>query len=147
MFRKMHSNRDPRDTLFKEIKKEFAPHFEKSGKWLRSFSSLHPKFIFTAMVIAMLSSLIIALMLPRLRREDRPSVALQRQKMTPMKITQPLNSGLDQILDLAAEIKERMMLEKIADSLILKKSLTKQDSITLETALDRIQEIKKKRIP
>ena len=32
MCKRLHSNRDPRDTVYSELKKEFSPYFGKADK-------------------------------------------------------------------------------------------------------------------
>ena len=58
-------------------------------------------------------------------------------------VSRILNGGMihrQGTLHVGDEIKETIALKKIVDSLTTKKSLRRQDSITLEKALDRLQQ-------
>ena len=143
MFRKLHSNRDPRDTLLSEIKKEFGSHFEKAGDQLRGFTSRYPKILFGAMVTLMLLSVDLSLTVFRYRPPAVKHIATGTGiKKPPKSSLSPVTDGFGQILRIGDEIKETIALKKIVDSLTTKKSLSRQDSITLERALDRLQQIK-----
>ena len=60
MFRKLHSNRDPRDTLLSEINKEFRPYIRKAGTGLKSIINSHPRFLFTMMVAGIVLSAVLS---------------------------------------------------------------------------------------
>jgi hypothetical protein len=148
MFRKLHSNRDPRDTLFSEVKKEFGTHFQKAGEGFRAFTGRYPKILFGAMVTLMLVSVGLSLTVFRYRPPAVKHVAVGTGiKKPPKSSLSPVTDGFGQILRIGDEIKETIALKKIVDSLTTKKSLTQQDSITLEKALDRLQIIKQQLKP
>ncbi|HVY75280.1 MAG TPA: hypothetical protein VG890_10645, partial [Puia sp.] len=63
MFRKIHSNRDPRDTLLSELKKEFSTYFIAGSNCFRSILQRNPRFTFGSMVFLMAASIVITLTL------------------------------------------------------------------------------------
>ena len=56
MFRKIHSNRDPGDTILTELRKEFSHYFEKASKNITQKLEYKPKVSFAAMVCLILVS-------------------------------------------------------------------------------------------
>ena len=143
MFKKLHSNRDPRDTLFGEIKKEFGKYFIKAVVSIRRFTIRYPKMLFGAMIALILLSSILSLTVFRYRKPIiKPTNKGALLVQPPGSAISPVRDGFDQILAIGDEIKETVTLKKIADSLLAKKSLTKQDSLTLDKTLDHLQQIK-----
>ena len=136
MFRKIRSNRDPGDTVYSELKREFAPHFGKAGAQLKSAAGNHPKFIFWMMVINIALSAILSFTV--FRHPDHAP-----QKKQPVKILAPVNDGLGQVMTVGRALSEMLRLKKAIDSLSAKKQLTAPDSLTLEKALDRFQQLNK----
>jgi hypothetical protein len=134
MFRKLHSNRDPRDTLFSELNKEFRPYFRKAGSGLKGMADSHPKFLFVMMVINIILSAIL-------------SFTVFRHKPAPVKVTpqtvNPVSSGFEQIMRTGERLKRTIALKHIIDSLTAKKQLSPNDSLTLEKALDQFQTLSK----
>jgi hypothetical protein len=133
MWKKIRSNRNPEDTVYSEIRKEFNPYFERVGAGLNIFLQKFPKGVFGLMVVLMTASLVMTFTVFR-----HPE-----QKTMPVpKITiQPLHDGFDQILRAGAQLKETIRLKKIVDSISAKKRLTASDSIALVRALDSLQKI------
>jgi hypothetical protein len=140
MFKRLHSNRDPRDTLFSEVKKEFGGYFEKAGNRFTGLTDRYPKFLFGAMVTAMLLSIGLSLTVFRIRPPAAKPVTGAVVKKPPKTSLSPVTDGFSQIFRIGDAIKETIALKKVADSLIAKKNLTQQDSITLEKTLDRLQQ-------
>ena len=130
MFRKLHSNRDPRDTLLSEINKEFRPYIRKAGTGLKSIINSHPRFLFTMMVINIVLSAVL-------------SFTVLRQHASPAKVVKPqanpVSTGFDQIVRTGEKLKRSIALKRQIDSLTAKKILTSADSLALEKALDTIQ--------
>lgn len=130
MFRKLHSNRDPRDTLLSEINKEFRPYIRKAGRGLKSIINSHPRFLFTMMVINIVLSAVL-------------SFTVFRQHAPPAKVVKPqanpVSTGFDQIMRTGEKLKRSIALKRQIDSLTAKKILTSADSLALEKALDTIQ--------
>ena len=132
MFKKIHSNRDPGDTLYSEIKKEFGGYFRKAGSGTRSFTERYPKLIFGLMVLCITVSISVVF-------------ALRKRPAPPPKITvSPVSDGFSQILNLSAALKETISLKKQVDSLSKKRTLDKADSAALLNDLNRLQQINSK---
>jgi hypothetical protein len=96
MFRKLHSNRDPRDTLFSELNKEFRPYIHKAGKGLKGLADDHPKFLFVMMVINIVLSVILSFTV--FRRHDQPPKVVKS-------IVNPVTGGFDQIMRTGEKLK------------------------------------------
>ena len=132
MFKKIHSNRDPGDTLYSEIKKEFGEYFHKAGSGTKSFTERYPKLLFGLMVICIAVSISVVF-------------ALRKHPAPPPKITvSPVSDGFSQILNLSAALKETIALKKQVDSLSKKRTLDKADSAALLNDLNRLQQINSK---
>jgi hypothetical protein len=134
MFRKLHSNRDPRDTLFSELNKEFRPYIRKAGKGLKGLADDHPKFLFVMMVINIVLSVILSFTV--FRRHDQPPKVVKS-------IVNPVTGGFDQIMRTGEKLKQTIALKRQIDSLTSKKQLSAADSLALEQALDTIQKLNK----
>ncbi len=133
MWKKIRSNRNPEDTVYSEIRKEFSPYFEKARAGLNLFLQKFPKGVFGLMVVLMIASLIMTFTVFR-----HPE---QKTRPVPKMTIQPLHDGFDQILRAGAQLKETIRLKKIVDSISNKKQLSGHDSITLVQALDSLQHI------
>ena len=134
MFRKIHSNRDPRDTVYTELKKEFNPYVSKAGEGLKAATSRYPKFLFWMMVVNIVLSA--ALSFTVFRHKD-----VARQLKKPPNAISPVSNGFDRIMQTASTIREMTLLKKQIDSLSGKEQLNSKDSLVLEKALDRFQQI------
>ena len=134
MWKRIHSNRDPRDTLYSEIKKEFRPYFEKAGEGGRNVLARHPRFFFGGMVLALLVSMILAFTLSRHPEPVRRPVTKQQ--------VSPVQDGFSQILQTANRIRETLRLKRLVDSITAKKQLSAADSTVLDSALNQLQRIK-----
>ena len=135
MWRKIHSNRDPRDTLYSELKKEFGTYFENAGNLSNSVLGRYPKFFFWGMLLLMLISAVLSFTLFRHPAPVQHKTA--QQKMS------PVQDGFSQILEAAGKIRETLKLKHLVDSISAKKQLTGTDSTLLDSALDRLQQVNK----
>ena len=135
MFKKLHSNRDPQDTVFAELKKEFAVYFGKAGDGIRKVTALYPKFCFGLMVFLMLISVGLSF---TVFRQHEP---VAKVKTVPQNTVSPVSNGFDKIMETGAALKETIALKNQADSLLSKKNLSNADSTTLEKDLDRLQQL------
>jgi hypothetical protein len=131
MFKKIHSDRDPQDTVYSELKKEFAVYFIKANSAGKRITGRYPNFFFGAMVLLMLASLVLSFTVFRV------SEAPVAEKAAPSLI----NSGFDQILQTGTALKETIQLKRQVDSLAAKKALSLPDSAALEKDLDRLKQI------
>jgi len=134
MFRKIHSNRDPRDTVYTELKKEFKPYVSKAGEGLKAATSRYPKFIFWMMVINIVLSAVLSF---TVFRHKEPGKQLKK----PPDAVSPVSTGFGQIMQATAALREMTLLKKQIDSLSGKKQLNTKDSLVLENALDKFQQI------
>jgi hypothetical protein len=130
MFRKLHSNRDPRDTLLSEINKEFRPYIRKAGGGLKRLVDSHPKFLFVMMVINIVLSAVLSFTV--MRRHALPPKVIKPQ-------ANPVSAGFGQIMRTGEKLRRTIALKRQIDSLTTKKQLSAADSLALENALDTIQ--------
>ena len=135
MWRKIHSNRDPRDTLYSEIRKEFSPYFGKAGNLGKGILGRNPKFFFGLMVSAMVVSMALAL---TLFRHPEPARLDPNKKV----LIGPVDEGFTKIIRTSGKIRETLRLKSLVDSISQKKQLSEADSILLDSALDELQRIK-----
>ncbi len=134
MFRKIHSNRDPQVTVFKEIRKEFAPYFDKAQVGLRRMAQNYPRFLFVMMVINITLSAILVLTVCK-RKGDPP-------KQTAIQVVSPVTSGFDRIREAGTALRGTIRLKRRIDSLTRLKSLSRADSIALVNDLDSLRHIR-----
>lgn len=135
MWKRIHSNRDPRDTLYSEIKKEFGTYFQLAGEGSKRILDRYPKIAFAIMIVLLLTSAALSFTLFRHRETPRPVAAKA--------VINPVSDGFSRIMDAANGIKETLTLKKLVDSLTSKKQLSGHDSLTLDSALDRLKVITK----
>jgi hypothetical protein len=135
MFKKIHSNRDPRDTLYSEIRREFGTYFSAAGAWLRRVAELNPRLIFSGMISLMVLSIIISIIFFQFKPVHNTTAAKIKAS--------PVQDGFDQIIDATAKLKRTLEWKHLIDSLSSKKVLNAQDSIALDSALNGLQSIRK----
>lgn len=132
MFRKIRSNRDPRDTLYSELRKEFKVYADKGSRLARHVVRTYPRFMFGAMIVLLAVSSVLAVVLhrpaPKVRRQAKPSAAVS-------------DPGFDHILAAGAALQQTIRLRRQVDSITAKKMLTRADSMTLIRCLDSLQHI------
>lgn len=134
MFRRIRSNRDPRDTVYSELKRELAPYFGRAKTQWHLTAGDHPRLIFGFMVVNIVLSVILSFTV--FRRHGEPP-----QKKYAVKILAPVSDGIGQVMQAGRALSEMLRLEKAIDSLSAKKPLTAKDSVTLEKTLDRFQQL------
>ena len=130
MFRKIRSNRNPRDTLYSELKKELSPYLTALRLSLKKITQRYPKFLFAMMVINITLSAILVI---SIHRPPPPKTVNLR----------PINTGFDRIRQASEALRQTILLKQQVDSILSKKPLTAKDSLALENALDQLQKIKK----
>ena len=133
MFKKIHSDRDPRDTVISEIRKEFRPYFDKAGQGLKGAARRYPKFLFWMMVINISLSAILCFTVFRHREAPKANA--------PVKIASPVSGGFDRIMQAGAALRQTIRLKKRVDSITRKKTLSPADSAALFKDLDSLQHI------
>lgn len=134
MFRKIHSNRDPKDTLYSELKKEFSVYADKGSRFGKNVAAKYPRLLFGLMSSLLVASVVLA-------------VALHHEMVPPEPVktkpkTEVLNNGFDHILAAGAALRQTIRLRREVDSITTKKVLTKADSLTLVRELDSLQHIR-----
>jgi hypothetical protein len=130
MWKRIHSNRDPRDTLFTELKNEFRPWLGKANESLVSATRSHPRFFFAAMIVLLLISFGLSFTIFRHPEKPVPALAGHRD---------PVGDGFGQIMKATGQLRETLKLKQTVDSLSAKKQLSAADSLRLESALDRLR--------
>lgn len=135
MWRKIHSNRDPRDTLYSEIRKEFRPGVEKLITCCREMLSGNPKTAFSLMSSLLLVSAVLSFTVFGHPDKDKKKASVQE----PAVITE----GFSQLIQATGKLKETIRLKQTVDSLTKKKQLDAADSLLLDNVLSRLQQIQK----
>lgn len=131
MFKKITSNRDPKDTVFSELRKEFRPCFSKAGTFLKRWAERYPAFLFWMMVINITLSVILVATV----YHPRPGAKKAIVKGI------PVSSGIDQLLAASHQLKITLDLKKEVDSLFHLKQLSISDSAKLLADLDSLQHL------
>jgi hypothetical protein len=133
MFRKITSNRDPGKTLGSELKKEFGIYFERAGTKSRQLLEKYPRQVFTAMIIAILFSGVLAFTVMR----------EQQRLIIPVKTSvQNTASGFGQIISTASALQTLWATQQQVDLLLKKDTLTHTDSLTLNRALSQMESLR-----
>jgi hypothetical protein len=136
MFKKIHSNRDPRDTLYSELKKEFSVYVEKGNDAFQSMIRGYPRFFFALMIALLTASLTLAVVL------HHKLVPPDKISKVPKVQSAPVSAGLDNILAAGNALKQSIRLRSQVDSITAKRILTKTDSLALLQDLDSLQHIR-----
>ena len=133
MFRKITSNRDPGKTLGSELKKEFGIYFERAGLKSQQLMEKYPRQVFTAMVIAILFSGVLAFTV--MREKQKPIVLINAS-------VQNTASGFGQIISTANALQTLWATQQQVDLLLKKDTLTHADSLTLNQALMQMESLR-----
>ncbi|RZJ23696.1 MAG: hypothetical protein EON51_02110 [Acinetobacter sp.] len=144
MFKKIHSNRNPRDTIYSEIKKEYFVYFEKGGVFFLNVFAKYPKQIYVAMVALIIISLLLSFTIAGIEQQpiyDPKKNSVQEDARRD--IANPINDGFVNIVETTSRLRETVKLKNEIEVMISKKVLTKSDSLCLKYALDRLQIINK----
>lgn len=148
MFKKIRSNRDPKHTIFSELRNEFGAYYRIEALRFKILMRKYPKQAFAIMVILMTLSVVLSFTLldhkipasidhPQLKTEKKTSGNQASIQNNFPQVDQSFNS----VLQLGANLKATYSIKKEIDSIMAKPSLTKLDSISLEKALDKLQHI------
>jgi len=144
MFKKLHSNRDPKDTLLSEIKKEFGIYLSKIETALISFINRNPKPLFNTMIVLILVSIVLSFTVFRVRESKSSYSKPDTGHIAPEQKAKVLASdGFDKILRTGAALKETISLKQQIEIITSKNQLSAEDSAHLEKALDRLDELNK----
>jgi hypothetical protein len=134
MWRRIISNRDPRDTIFTEIRKEFNPYFGKANQFGSSFIARYPRLLFGAMILLLVLSLTLRFTVFRHPQAVKTAFTAHQNNST-------IQDGFSQIMLTAGQIRQTLALKHLVDSIMTKKYLSREDSTLLDTALSRLQRI------
>jgi len=144
MFRKLHSNRDPRDTLFRELKKEFSVYFGKAESGINATLRQYPKQAYGAMLFSMAVSLVLSFTVFRNHQpvDTGPPPAVTSEKnCRPPGMLFPVSGGFEQILQTTSALKQTLELKRQIDTLLTRQTLTNADSMKLASSLDKLQHL------
>jgi type I site-specific restriction endonuclease len=141
MFRKIHSNREPQDTILSQLKTEFAPYVGKAAEAIMGLLKRKPKLIFYAMVASILVSAGLSFIILRNKEPAETGKSAQQVKLN------VISDGFDQISSTAAAIQQTIRLKQQIDSLSAKRTLSKADSQTLVNDLDQLRHLNNPPIP
>lgn len=133
MFRKIHSNRDPKDTLFSELQKEFAVYLDRIAFSITGFLKMNPNLVYTLMLLFLAASMVLSFTILR-HREQQPGVSANV-------MVNPVSDGFGRILETGTALKESIRLKAQIETLIAKDTLTKADSLYLGKAIDRLHQL------
>jgi len=135
MFKRIHSNRDPEKTIWSELNNEFTPYVSKANSSFSSFVNAYPKQIYIGMLILIICSAALSFTLFRVTDNPLQKYSVQQDQVT--KRNEPEVNMLNQI-DM---LQSSLMLRKSIDSILLKKALTRNDSLVLNSAITRLEKI------
>src|ERR1700761_4929028 len=102
MFKKITSNRDPKDTVFSELKKEFRPYFVRAGTFLKRCTERYPVFLFWMMVI----NITLSVILVATKYHPKPDTKKRIVKVS------TTSAGFDQLLDASHQLKTTLDLKR-----------------------------------
>ncbi|QJD95944.1 hypothetical protein HH214_08680 [Mucilaginibacter robiniae] len=134
MWKRIHSNRDPRDTLQSEIRKEFRPYFDRAVQRFKKMVSRKPKWTFAFMAALLFGSVILSF-----------THALQPYPATRKSTTEAtqVSEGFNQLMGKTLKLRHMITLKGFIDSLSAKTHLTATDSAGLSQALDSLAVLQK----
>lgn len=141
MFRRIHSNRDPGDTLYRELKKEFGNYFEKAEGTASRIMHRNPKGSLIMMCLLILLSAVLSFTVFRDKDKAEKQVPVSTARSTQAAASSPLSDGFEQILSTTSALQQTLGLKKEVESLLAKPKLTPADSAELEKALDRLGQL------
>jgi len=138
MFRKIHSNRDPKATLYSEIKREFGPYLQVASERSKHYLQAYPKPTFWGMLLLLLVSAILSFTIFR----KHPASQRKRKVATDAPARKPtMDDGFERILSTGAALKRTLQLRSKVDAILGKGKLNHLDSLELESALDSLGQI------
>ncbi|NQX54475.1 hypothetical protein HQN86_12695 [Pedobacter panaciterrae] len=133
MFRKIHSKRDPSDTLYSALAREFRAYIDWLKAKIRGLLKAYPKPVFAFMVVSIIVSASLAV---TVFRSEKPTSVPQ---IKPAVST--VGKGFSQILATADALRESLEIKREISALIAKDSLSSADSVLLEKALNRFHQL------
>ena len=137
MFKKLHSNRNPKDTLSSQIKKEFSVYFERTEQYISAYLIKYPSQIFKGMIAVMLVSIVVSFSLSRSNKNISSNTSTFFEAPTAG------TNSINQLMETGSAIKETIVLKREIESIISRKILSKTDTSKLKLALDRLESLNK----
>ncbi|WP_339867085.1 hypothetical protein [uncultured Algoriphagus sp.] len=134
MFRKIPS-KENNTNVFEELKNEFSPYVDAVGSKAKSVIERHSKIIFCVMILLILVSFILTFFVLRSDAENQSKAFKENLHAIPegfvdeFSAFQNLSSRAAKMVELEAEI----------ERILSKKSISKEDSIYLEKAIEQLQ--------
>ncbi|WP_158829082.1 hypothetical protein [Mucilaginibacter lacusdianchii] len=133
MWKRIHSNRDPKDTLQRELRREFGRYFGAAGTGLKALVSKKPKWTFAFMAVLLALSAVLSFTRPR------PPAGRGQQAARAVEVS----DGFRQLMHTTARLRKTIELKGLIDSLAKKPRLTGADSVRLNRALDSLAALQK----
>lgn len=140
MFRKIHSNRKPGDTLWSSLAEEFSVYLNQFKIRFQSILKAYPKQAFALMVLLIVGSFLFTV-IPW--KTGSPKAAANHSGIG----ARPVQNSLSQILSHADALRESIRLKEEITAVLAKDSLNGADSIHLEKAIDRLHQLTLKTNP
>jgi hypothetical protein len=109
MFKKIHSNREPGTSVYRELKKEFGTSFDRVEACVRRIATSYPQQVFALMVFAMVVSIVLSFTYFRKEELDNSQPAIQQvRNQRPVTVT----GQFGQLLETTALLQESLELKK-----------------------------------
>jgi hypothetical protein len=137
MLQKIRSNRDPEKTIWSELRPIVAPYFSKANAGFSSVLKKQGKVIYAGMVVVIIVSAILSFTV--FSTTDNP---LDNPLPSTTGIQSPHRKE-ENLLPKIEMLQSTLMLRKSIDSLLSKKVLTHQDSLSLVSAITKLEAIEK----
>lgn len=134
MFRKIHSNRNPDDTIWRSLMTEFAVYINKAKSNFKSLLIAYPKHAYAIMVLLLLGSMLLTL---TIGKPAKPKSLPENSRS----LTQPARDGLSRLITGAGQFSESIRLKEEISAILAKDSLNGADSVHLEKAIDRLHQL------
>lgn len=139
MFKRIHSNRDPGETLWKSLRQEFGGYFERAGTSFGHFCANYPKSIFGIMVALLVMSIALSFtVFHHPAAGPRSGSAMPHHNTAPIKSPHPMDDGFSRILEAGSALKQTLGLKQEVESILAKGKISAADSLRLEQALDSL---------
>lgn len=136
MFKRIHSNRDPNDTIWKELHREFGIYFQKTGRSFGLICVNYPKLLFGLMIALLAGSAILSFTIFR-----SPATPAAKKVVLTKQPARTIDDGFSQIMATGIALKHTLDLKKNVEAILAKGRLTHSDSTILENALDSLQQL------
>lgn len=142
MFKRIHSNRAPGETLWRSLRQEFGSYFEQAGTSFGQFCTNYPKTIFGSMVVLLLLSVFLSFTIFHHPTQGRgPGSAAPHHNPAKVKSPHPLDDGFSRILKTGTALKHTLGLKQEVEDILAKGKISPVDSLRLERALDSLAAI------